>query len=304
MTVAYGTVCLDRTYSLPRLPKPGGYVEMLSERVSLGGEAANTAAAIRRWGGDVTLVGNPLGSGEEAELLALLLGANGLDDAILPHGDHLAPVCHIMVTPDGERTMFGRGFADMESRGDPSLAPMSRGDWFTADPNHGALARRAVVAAHNAGMGAYALDFIRDDERLPPGCFWQSSTSWVGQRGNMEANRQWLVNWIARHGCTAILTDGGDGFHVGDRSRGVRHLPAWPIGGVVDSTGAGDVFRAGVLFGLDQKWPLVECLKFAAAAGALNCQGLGAIGGLTGRSEVEALVEAHPETAAVYEEAV
>ncbi len=304
MTVAYGTVCLDRTYSLPRLPEPGGYVEMLSERVSLGGEAANTAAAIRRWGGEVVLVGNPLGAGDEAELLALLLQANELGDAILPKGDHLAPVCHIMVTPDGERTMFGRGFAEMESRGDPSLAPMNPGDWFTADPNHGALARKALLTAHENGMRTYALDFVRDDEQLPPGCFWQSSTSWVGKRGETNTNRRSLEAWITKHDCTAVLTDGRDGFLLGDRAKGVRHFPAWPIEGVVDSTGAGDVFRAGMLFGLDLGWPQVDCLKFASAAAALNCQGLGALGNLTDRPTVEALVASSPQIAGAYAERV
>ncbi len=301
MTVAYGTVCLDRTFSLPRLPEPGGYVEMLSERVSLGGEAANTAAAIRRWGGQVVLVGNPLGAGDEAELLSLLLQANELQDAILPQGDHLAPVCHIMVTPDGERTMFGRGFAEMETRGDPSLAPMNAGDWFTADPNHGALARNALITAHEAGMRPYALDFVRDDEQLPPGSLWQSSTSWVGKRGDLGANTRWLEAWLKNHDCTALLSDGRDGFLLGDRIKGVRTFPAWPIDGVVDSTGAGDVFRAGMLMGLDLGWPLVECLKFAASAAALNCQGLGALGGLTDRATVEDLVSSQPETAALYE---
>jgi sugar/nucleoside kinase (ribokinase family) len=304
MTVAYGTVCLDRTYSLPHLPIPGGYVEVLEERTLLGGEAANTAAAIRRWGGDVTLVGNPLGVGAEAKLLTRLLHDAGLADAVVPPGDHPAPVCHIMVTPDGERTMFGRGFAEMEHRGDPSLAPMRAGDWFTADPNHGALARKAVLTAHEKGMHTYALDFVRDSEELPIGCFWQSSTSWVGVPGDEAANRRWLENWLARHDCTAILTDGGNGILLGDRAKGVRRLPVWPIERLVDSTGAGDVFRAGVLLGLDEGRPIAESLAFAAAAAALNCLALGAIAGLTDRPVVEAFVEAHPEIAAQYSEAV
>ena len=304
MTVAYGTVCLDRTYLLPSLPELGRYVEMLGERVSLGGEAANTAAAIRRWGGEMTLVGNPVGSGPEAELLVALLAKEGLQDAVLPAGNHPAPVCHIMVTPDGERTMFGRGFAEMEQRGDPSLAPMVAGDWFTADPNHGALARRALPTAAERGMKTYALDFVRSDEQLPAGGYWQSSTDWVGTRGDADANRTWLEAWVERHDVTAILTDGSFGFLVARRSQGVAYFPSWPNEGVVDSTGAGDVFRAGMLFGLDQGWELGECLKYAAAAAALNCRGYGAIGGLTDRASVEALIAAWPDVAQTYDEAV
>ena len=300
MTVVYGTMCLDVTYRLPSLPPKGGYVEMLSEHAALGGEAANTAAAIRRWGGEAVLVGNPIGRGDQADRLAGMLADSGLEDAIYPAGDFSAPVCHIMVTPDGERTMFGRGFAEMETRGDPSLAPMRAGDWFTADPNHGVLARQALRMAHERGMKVYALDFVRDDDEFPRGCFWQSSTSWVGKIGDRDGNARWLESWVARRGCTAVLTDGADGFLFGDPVKGVRHFPAWPVEGVVDSTGAGDVFRAGMLFGLDQDWPLLECLKFASAAAALSTRAVGAIAGITDRAKVEGLITEHPDLAEVY----
>jgi ribokinase/sulfofructose kinase len=60
---------------------------------------------------------------------------------------------------------------------------------------------------------------------------------------------------------------------------------------VVDPTGAGDAFTAGLV----EAWllagrPAWEAGRFAAAAAALNCTGDGAQGGLPTRSEVERLV--------------
>jgi sulfofructose kinase len=46
---------------------------------------------------------------------------------------------------------------------------------------------------------------------------------------------------------------------------------------VVDNTGAGDVFRAGFVYGLLQKWAVPEILRFANAAAAISCTRLGAI---------------------------
>jgi len=289
---------------VPTLPAKGGYAEITSESKTLGGEAANTAVALKRWGGKVILVGNPIGTGENAEALKRLLAENGLESAIYPQGDFPAPVCHIYVTPDGERTMFGRGFAEMERRGDPALIPYTPGEWFTTDPNHGALARQAVLKAHATGMNVYVLDFFRENEQLPPGCFWQSSTSWVGAPGDTYQNKRWLQGWLKKHQCTAILTDGANGFLLGDQKRGIRQLPPYPVDGVVDSTGAGDVFRAGMLLGLGLGWNLALCLQFAAAAAALNCQSIGATGGLTDRAKVEALVCAYPEIGEQYQTAV
>ena len=66
----------------------------------------------------------------------------------------------------------------------------------------------------------------------------------------------------------------------------------------VDTTGAGDTFHAGFIFGLLQGWPLQQQLDFACAAAALNCTAVGARGGIHSVEEIEHLVRAgarHPE---------
>jgi sugar/nucleoside kinase (ribokinase family) len=56
---------------------------------------------------------------------------------------------------------------------------------------------------------------------------------------------------------------------------GVFHyVPAFRVP-VVDSTGAGDIFHAGSIYGLLQGWPVPDTLRFAAAAAALKCEKLG-----------------------------
>jgi sulfofructose kinase len=59
---------------------------------------------------------------------------------------------------------------------------------------------------------------------------------------------------------------------------------------VVDTTGAGDVFRAGFIYGLHQGWPLDRRLDFACAAAALNCMATGARGGIRSVDEIEQLM--------------
>jgi sugar/nucleoside kinase (ribokinase family) len=44
---------------------------------------------------------------------------------------------------------------------------------------------------------------------------------------------------------------------------------------VVDTTGAGDVFHAGFIYGLLNNWEVIEILKFANAVAALKCRDLG-----------------------------
>lgn len=301
MILVFGTVCLDRVRVVPRLPEVGGYVEIESEQILLGGEAANTALHLRAWGRDVRLFGNPLGKGLAADLLRRLLADQGLDATHLTCAGAITPETDVYVTPDGERTMFGLGFSTLRAPVDPERMPLSPGAWFTADPNIDIPARSAARSAAQAGMRLYLMDFNRPDDPIAPDSWWQSSTDWVGRRSDDAANAEWLERWIAQHGCNGILTDGPRKFWCGGPGHPVRPYPTFPTPTVVDSTGAGDAFRAGMLNGLDQGWSLSECLRFAAAAGSLACRSLGASSQIPSEAEVQALVKSAPTVAAAFE---
>ncbi|MBT0653896.1 PfkB family carbohydrate kinase [Geomobilimonas luticola] len=60
---------------------------------------------------------------------------------------------------------------------------------------------------------------------------------------------------------------------------GVLRQPAFPVA-AVDTTGAGDVFHGGYLFGLLQGWELSTVLPFASAMAALKCTRSGGRGGI------------------------
>ena len=60
---------------------------------------------------------------------------------------------------------------------------------------------------------------------------------------------------------------------------------------VVDTTGAGDMFRAGFIYGLLNGWPLDQQLDFSCAAAALNCMSAGARGGIKTVAAVEELMK-------------
>jgi sugar/nucleoside kinase (ribokinase family) len=56
---------------------------------------------------------------------------------------------------------------------------------------------------------------------------------------------------------------------------------------VVDTTGAGDVFHGGFIYGLLRNWDITEILRFANAVAGLKCRDLG------GRRAIPSLDEAH-----------
>lgn len=59
---------------------------------------------------------------------------------------------------------------------------------------------------------------------------------------------------------------------------------------VVDTTGAGDAYAAGFLYGIINKFPIKKCAEIASALASFSVQKLGARAGLPNRKELTSVV--------------
>jgi ribokinase len=94
----------------------------------------------------------------------------------------------------------------------------------------------------------------------------------------------------ARGAGTIIVTLGEKGAMI-LTGQPVTHIPGLAVE-VVDTTGAGDAFNAGLAVALAEGRPLTEAVKFANCAGALACTKLGVIPALARREAVQELYQA------------
>jgi len=84
---------------------------------------------------------------------------------------------------------------------------------------------------------------------------------------------------IAAFGAKAVTITLGKGGSVSWHEGRVFATPAFEVR-AVDTTGAGDVFHGGYIFGLLNCWPLEETVRFASAFAALKCLAPGGRSGI------------------------
>lgn len=85
---------------------------------------------------------------------------------------------------------------------------------------------------------------------------------------------------------TAVVKCGEKGCVAADKN-GVKAFPAVAAEACVDTTGAGDAFAAGFIWGLSNGWNLEDCAKFACAAASCNIERFGATAGIESPEKVQ-----------------
>lgn len=107
-----------------------------------------------------------------------------------------------------------------------------------------------------------------------------------------ESDPQRQAERLLQAGCqTVIITQGERGVLLKNAGEQIT-LPAFPFE-MVDGSGAGDAFSAGLIAGLLDERPLTECLRLASVVGGSACTKLGCTPGVFTRAEADAYLRAH-----------
>jgi len=271
---------------------PHGAVSLMDDiSVHGGGCALNTATGLSRLGLSALVVGK-VGEDTLGDFVIGLLAERGLETRGVLR-DPAVPTSATVVLVDraGERSFLHLPGAN-GALGAEELAP----EIFAGRALHvaGALVMPALDGAPTAGLLAEAqrrgvhtsLDTVYDAtghwERVQPclphlDLLMASLAEAQGISGEQEPAS--AAAWFRDRGVAEVaLKLGPDGCYVaGAEFEG--DVPAFPVH-VVDGTGAGDAFAAGVIYGRLAGWPLVDAARLANAAGALATTAVGATEGL------------------------
>jgi sugar/nucleoside kinase (ribokinase family) len=293
---------------LPRLPEPGELVATDDFVVETGGCAANAAIALARLGVRPAVVAK-VGADLFGDFVRQELSAAGVDVTGIGLAAGLGTSKTVIVAVSGEDRRFIHTFganaalcaADLA----PALAtapdvlyvggflvlPALRQDELAAQLRHARQAGARVVFDVVAPAGrALSLDDVA--EVLPEvDYFVPNDDEAAALTGESDPRRQ-AERLLELGAGTVIVTLGERGLLAASRD-GTIELPA-PRVELVEPSGAGDAFAAGLVYGLLQGWALRRCLEFASAIGASACTRLGCTAGLFTRAEADDYLEKCP----------
>lgn len=306
LVIGVGINALDTIIRLPRFPAPDSKVELLSAEAMPGGQVASAMVACRRWGLRARYVGK-IGDDLAGKRQIAEMRRERVDAHWIVAKGRASQFSFILVDESsGERTVLWNR--------DPAIALRPKDlkrEWL-----RGAAA--LLVDGHDTRAAAQAARWARA-QKIPV----------VGDFDNrypaVEVLLQYVDYPIASKDFPERLTDERDLLQslpiihsqfkcrftaatLGDAGviawDGVRFLqtPAFRIK-PVDTTGAGDIFHAGFLYGLVRHWRVEEILEFSCAAAALNCTAPGARGGIASLKRINELRRRGSRTKLAYTDA-
>jgi len=292
--VGVGLNDINTLISVPAYPAPGSKVEYDSQAVLPGGQVASAVVACRRWGMSTRYIG-VLGDDNAARIHRDAFARAGVETQIVCIPGAPSAYSVIIVDGGGERTVLSKRVEQMRLE----ARHLDR-DWIVnakallVDGYDTAAATQAAEWARQAGIPV-----IADLDELYPGVerlientdYLIVSRDFPGRLMRESHLDSALRKTMNRFGCRlTAATLGQDGVLAWDGEQLV-HRCAYRVP-VVDTTGAGDIFHAGFVYGIHCDWPLERQLDFACAAAALNCQGLGARGNIQALDAIEELIVA------------
>jgi sugar/nucleoside kinase (ribokinase family) len=260
------------------------YAAMGPARETSGGSAANTLAGLAALGARCAFIGQ-VADDQLGEVFAHDIRAVGIDFGTPARaGDPPTARCLIFVTPDGQRTMntflgasqhLPAAALDEEAIGGARVLYLEGYLWDPDEPR--AAMRQAIEAARNAGRqvaftlsDAFVIDRYGDDFRaLIAGGLIDILFANEHELAALTGEEDFDAGILQLSGKVPVLVvtrseKGAVAVAHGERAE----VAAEPVEQVVDTTGAGDQFAAGFLYGHVRARPLRECLRLGAICAA------------------------------------
>ncbi len=285
--LCYGVLGIDQIVQVAWFPERNGHTRALRDEEFVGGEATNTAVTLSGLGIDVRLMGCAIGDDRRGAFFVRAMRQFDVDIRRLDV-DPSVRTGHAVILSDvnGGRTICGH-FPDVRSR------PLTEADLdgitlLSVDPFLGENAVRAAEIARACDVTVFAIELM-SDHPLAKFCDVVINSAGFMRRHRMGMPSDVAVGLLKAGVETVVMTKGKLGCQVFQENGNSFEQRAYPVA-ARDTTGAGDAFRAGLIYGYLQGWTLTRSVQFASASAALTCAKAGGAGHIYGEDQVLHLI--------------
>jgi len=280
--LGFGTNAVDYLIRVPEYPEFDSKVEFLDYVQAAGGEVATTMVGLRRLGLVTSYIGR-FGSDPEGGLGIQNLRDEGVDLRFTETVDGARTQIAFIIIDErnGERTIIWKRDQKLEFGPDEvSRSWVKNAKVFHFTPHDVAACVKLARAAKDYGaVVSIDIDNVFDgiEDLLPLVDVLISSSEFPVKFLGLNDPEQSLQEMHSRFGCALVgLTMGDQGSIIFSSGRFFRTSGCVVPGGCKDTTGAGDAFRSGLLYGLLRNESIEMSAKMANAVAALKCREVGA----------------------------
>lgn len=143
---------------------------------------------------------------------------------------------------------------------------------------------KAGMLNHIAGFVRLGIPFIFDPGQALPlfdgiellACLKQADFCVMNDyEARLMSERTGLaIHELSKQVQALVVTKGAEGASLYQQNE-VIEIPACGVEEVLDPTGCGDAYRAGLMYGIEKGWNLLECARLGAVMGAIKAEHLG-----------------------------
>lgn len=293
--VGVGANSVDYVYLLPGYPQPTGSLaktKIQEQFILCGGQMATAMSTCARFGLRAKYVG-VTGTDDNGRRVRTELQSRGIDlgDLVIRDARNQFAVILVDKTNGDRIVLWDRDERlMMRDREIPAEAIATARALHVDDVDQEAAIRAALVARNHGVPVTSDIDRLTDrTAALIDAVSIPIFAEYVPARQTGARRPEDALAQLRRpHHRLLCVTLGERGAMALDAD-GLHYVPAFRVE-AVDTTGAGDVFRAGFLYALLRGWSTEDILRFANAAAAVSCTRLGALGGIPSLQEVETMV--------------
>ncbi len=288
--VGMGLNSVDFLTLVPTYPTPNSKMRLLRFSKQGGGQVATAMVALSRWGMKTKYIGK-VGGDELGHFSLQSIREEGVDVSSVTIESNATNQFAVIIVDGqtGERTiLWDRDERLMYGRDELRKEEVCSGKILHLDGHDIQAAIRCARWAKEEGIPTVLdidkvepltselikeIDFVITSSRFP--------ALYTGRSDPKEALLK-IQEEISGFLCATWGSDGAFALVDGE----LFHIEGIQVE-VVDTTGAGDVFHAGFIYGLLQNWELEDILRFANWSAGLKCREMGGRKGIPSVEEVQ-----------------